>query len=67
MYHNRMRSVDFEQVFQDAGYRVRHKETAVDPRAMESLNSGFPVHSAFGHHSPEEMATTYVKLVATPV
>jgi hypothetical protein len=58
MYMNRLRSSDYAGIFESVAWSVAHKETELDDKALELLQSGqFAVASEFTAYEEQELAT----------
>lgn len=60
-YTNRLRASELVRLFEEAGFRVTRKETAVDP---QGLRDGFPLHPSFAGFDLDDLCTTTVNLLA---
>ena len=63
MYHNRLRALEFEKLFDDHGVTVLSKEKRLDQRALTLLRNGFPVNTLFTRYPPEELAASALNVV----
>jgi len=63
MYHNRLRALEFEKLFDDHGVTVFSKEKRLDQRALILIRKGFPLHTLFTGHRPEELAVSALNVV----
>jgi SAM-dependent methyltransferase len=64
MYHNRLRVDDLLGTFYKASLKVASVETAVDPRAKQILDAGFPLSAEFRGKASEVNATRSAWVVA---
>ncbi len=63
-YHNRLRSPDYKEMFQQAGFDVLVCRERVDNVTLEAIKTNrLPVHSEFAKYSPEELAVDYMWVV----
>jgi hypothetical protein len=53
MYHNRLRLDDLQQILRSTGIEVMKVDPVVDPKALDSLRSGFPLAAQFQKKPPE--------------
>ena len=62
-YHNRLRALEFEKLFDDHGVTVLSKEKLLDERALKLLRKGFPLNTLFTGYRPEELAVSALNVV----
>jgi SAM-dependent methyltransferase len=65
-YHNRLRSVDYEDLYRQAGHRVEQWRVQQDPRSLKELANGFPLHPDYRGLSPEVLCGTVVHALTRP-
>jgi Methyltransferase domain. len=64
-YHNRLRSPEYRQLFEDARLSIEVFRERIDARTLEEIRSGkLQVHRDFQRFTPEELAVDYVWVVA---
>jgi hypothetical protein len=63
-YHNRLRVVDYERLYRDAGHEVVGWVTEVDDRSRAELANGFRVAERFRGLTPEVLATDTVRAIS---
>jgi SAM-dependent methyltransferase len=63
MYHNRLRSPDYVEIFQKAGVHILRRESKVDEIAVSALDNGFRIDLAFSRMTTAELATTELCLL----
>jgi len=63
MYHNRLRALEYEKLFDDQGVAVLNKETRLDERALELLRGNFPLDRRFSRYRAEELAMSALNIV----
>ncbi len=60
-YHNRLRSRDYREMFQESGLEVEICRERVDPRSLAAIQNGdLKVHPEFSQYTPEELAIDYM-------
>jgi hypothetical protein len=57
MYHNRLRLDDFQQILRSSGIEIMRFDAVVDQKAVDLLQSGFPLEARFRTKSAEINAT----------
>jgi SAM-dependent methyltransferase len=65
MYHNRLRSFEYLDLFARAGMRVLHKAETSDEPSLRALQNGFPLHQRFRHIPPEVLAVRSLNVLGT--
>lgn len=63
MYQNRLRGVDYVELFERSGVHVLRLESTVDRESAEALRNGFATDRSFVNRTPEELATTQLCLM----
>jgi SAM-dependent methyltransferase len=60
-YHNRLRSRDYREMLQQAGFEIAVCRERVDERTLQAIRSGqLPVHEEFCRYTLEELAVDYI-------
>ncbi|WP_437227744.1 methyltransferase domain-containing protein [Planctomicrobium sp. SH661] len=60
-YHNRLRSRDYRELFDEAGLNIEICRERVDPRSLEAIQKGtLAVHPEFQRYTAEELAADYM-------
>lgn len=60
-YHNRLRSRDYREMFQEAGFDIAVCRERVDERTLQAIQMGqLPIHEDFNRYTLEELAVDYV-------
>jgi len=63
-YHNRLRSRDYQEIFNEAGLDIEICRVRVDQRSLKAIQSGeLPVHPEFAGYTPDELAADYLWMV----
>jgi SAM-dependent methyltransferase len=65
MYHNRLRAVEYLQLFEQAGARLLRRTETLDEPSLSALRNGFPLHRQFQHIRPEELAVRSLNVLGT--
>lgn len=63
MYHNRLRSADYVELFERAGVHILRLEGTVDQRSRLALLNGFRTAPDFAHRAVDDLATTQLLLL----
>jgi len=66
-FHNRLRSIDFERLFQDSGFTRLESITTLDERAFGELEKGFPIHAQFREYDLRDLAHREGLFVFRPI
>jgi SAM-dependent methyltransferase len=62
-YHNRLRSRDYRDLFQQAGFESVVDRQRVDQRTLQAIQTGtLKVHEEFSGYTPEELSVDYMWL-----
>ena len=60
-YHNRLRCVEHQSMFEAAGFKTAVARTRTDRRALIEIENGrLTVHREYSRYSPEELAADYM-------
>ncbi|WP_437203060.1 methyltransferase domain-containing protein [Planctomicrobium sp. SH664] len=60
-YHNRLRSRDYRELFEAAGFQLGTCRERVDSRTVKAIRSGqLPVHQEFNRYTIDELAVDYM-------
>ncbi len=63
-YHNRLRSRDYREMFEEAGFNLLVARERVDKRTLQSIQDGsLKVHPEFARYTPEELSVDYMWVV----
>ncbi len=66
-FHNRLRGVEHQQIFEKAGFSIRVKRIRTNTRSLEALQNGeIPLQPEFRAFSNEDLAVEYMWLVGKP-
>ncbi|MEP7198295.1 MAG: class I SAM-dependent methyltransferase [Chloroflexota bacterium] len=65
MYHNRLRSFEYLDLFAGAGVRVLRKAETLDEPSLRALRDGFPLQQQFRHIAPEALAVRSLNVLGT--
>lgn len=65
-YHNRLRAEEYRRIFDECGYEIIRADEFVDPKALETLKSGFPLDEQFRGMDPAVLACTVCRYLARP-
>jgi SAM-dependent methyltransferase len=65
-YHNRLRAVEYREIFEDCGFEILRWEEHVDRRSIDLLKSGFPLDARFRNMSPEALCCSVFRVLARP-
>ncbi|WP_197441659.1 class I SAM-dependent methyltransferase [Thalassoglobus polymorphus] len=64
-YHNRLRSRDYREMFEQAGFALPVCRERIDQRSLAAIQSGtLVVHDEFSKYTPEELSVDYMWVVA---
>ncbi len=64
-YHNRLRSREYRQMFENCGFELTVCRERIDQRSLDAIQSGeLVVDKQFSHFSPKELAVDYMWVVA---
>lgn len=63
MYHNRLRSREYLDLFRKAGIEILRRQLEVDEPSLRALQDGFGLHPRYRDLPAEELATTTVNLM----
>jgi SAM-dependent methyltransferase len=64
-YHNRLRCVQHQRLFEAEGFDLLVRRTRMNERALRAIVQGeVPIHADFQGFSPEELAADYMWVVA---
>ena len=66
-YQNRLRETDYRRIFDDASQDVRAWLSIVNPRALESIQTGFPLAPEYRNIDPAVLATVGLTAISRPV
>ena len=64
MYHNRMRSTDYLELFERYRYSIVKMDSFIDNRSKNLLENGFKVNSQFEKYSKDDLATFDCRIVS---
>ena len=64
MYHNRLRSTDYLELFERYQYPIVKMDTLVDSRSLDLLENGFKLNPQFEKYKKEDLATFDCKIVS---
>ncbi|HET6979212.1 MAG TPA: class I SAM-dependent methyltransferase [Pyrinomonadaceae bacterium] len=64
MYHNRLRALEYVQLFEKAGFEILLNKQITDDRALSALQNGFRLDPRFQKINIEELAVRNITLVA---
>ncbi|MEZ5942958.1 MAG: methyltransferase domain-containing protein [Planctomycetaceae bacterium] len=60
-YHNRLRSRDYREMFEEAGFQFEVCRERVDQRSLAAISDGsLKVHEEFARYTPNELAVDYM-------
>jgi SAM-dependent methyltransferase len=60
-YHNRLRCVQHENLFEEAGFAILSKQVRINSRSLKAIQKGeIAVHPDFAKFRPEELAADYM-------
>ena len=60
-YHNRLRSPEYRELFQQAGFEITVFRERTDQRTLDAIRSGaLTVDECFSRFTPEELAVDYI-------
>jgi SAM-dependent methyltransferase len=62
-YHNRLRTRDFLDIFQDTGFYIAEQVRYVDPGSVTALQNGLPVDTQFAGSDHYELAAGRIDIV----
>lgn len=65
-YHNRLRSDQYRQLYNNCGHAVLQWKEIVDSRSLAEIRSGFPLHSRFQSLPPDILSTSVVRVISRP-
>ncbi|MEQ1949682.1 MAG: methyltransferase domain-containing protein [Bryobacteraceae bacterium] len=65
-YHNRMRTHEHHELFEQCGYQILREQTWTDERALNELRNGFPLAPEFQRFTQEELAGAVIRILARP-
>ncbi len=58
MYHNRLRSYEYFEMFEKLGLEVVRRSQTTDEASLRALENGFPLDAKFQSVAPQELAVT---------
>lgn len=64
-YHNRLRAVQYRDLFQRAGHEVVDWLEAEDCKAIETIRAGFPLDAEFANYTPEQLGVAMFEVEST--
>ncbi|HWL06828.1 MAG TPA: methyltransferase domain-containing protein [Planctomicrobium sp.] len=63
-YHNRLRSRDYREMFEETGFELSVCRERIDPVTLDAIQQGrLQVHSEFSKYTPEELSVDYMWVV----
>ena len=62
-YHNRMRAVEYLELFARAGVHVLWQQQSIDQPSLQALRNGFQLNAQFEHVPLEDLAVTSLNMV----
>jgi len=63
-YHNRLRSRDYRELFEESGFELSVCRERIDPRTLEAIKQGtLRVHPEFQKYTQDELAVDYMWVV----
>jgi SAM-dependent methyltransferase len=65
-YHNRLRAVDYERVYREAGHEILDWVADIDERSRAELSNGFPLAERFRGLPVEMLATDTIRVISKP-
>jgi SAM-dependent methyltransferase len=65
-YHNRLRSVDYMEIYKACGHEIVDCVRWTDERSLRELRSGFPLAPEFQAMPPEMLCTVGLRIVSRP-
>ena len=66
-YHNRLRALDYERAYREAGHEILDWMTHVDERSRREIAAGFPLAPPFRGLPPEVLAIDGLHVISRPV
>lgn len=66
-YHNRLRTIDYLDIYQACGQEIVDCVRWTDERSLRELRSGFPLASEFQRMSAEVVCTVGLRVVSRPM
>lgn len=66
-YHNRLRTHQYRQLYEECGHSLLQWKEIIDPRSLAEIRSGFPLHVEFQSIAPEILSTTVVRAISRPL
>lgn len=65
-YCNRLRAPQLLDLFTGAGFEIVAQAVDVDDGSLQAVKMGFPISEAFAEHTPEEISTIWLDVLARP-
>ncbi|MGH9662791.1 MAG: methyltransferase domain-containing protein, partial [Bryobacteraceae bacterium] len=66
-YHNRLRTHQYRQLYEECGHTLLQWKEIVDSRSLAEIRSGFPLHPEFQHVAAEILSTAVVRAISRPL
>ncbi len=64
-YHNRLRSRDYREMFEQTGFELSICRERIDQRTLDAIQSGeLSIHEEFSNYTSEELSVDYMWVVA---